>query len=89
MAHIEKIFSERDANQVLQSSYNDVDATISTNGFLVGKVGNQITLAISTTTIANDTETYSFFDGAVALYQIRIIYTDGTRAQMVSATRIS
>lgn len=86
---IKKPFSERDANQVLQSAYNDVDATISTNGFLVGKVGNQITLVISTTTIANDTETYSFFDGIIALYQIKIIYTDGSRQTMISATRIS
>lgn len=89
MAHIDKSLSERDANQTLQSAYNDVDATISTNGFLVGKVGNQITLAVSTTNVANDTETYSFFDNATALYQIRLIYTDGTRTQMISATRIS
>jgi hypothetical protein len=89
MSHINKVLSERDANQTLQSAYNDVDATISTNGFLVGKVGNQVALAISTTTVANDTETYTFFDNATQLYQIRIIYTDGSRNTIITATRIS
>lgn len=87
--HIQKNLSDRDANQTLQSAYNDVDATISTNGFLVGKVGNQITLAVSTTTVTGDTYTYSFFDNGTQLYQIQIIYTDDTQSQMISATRIS
>ncbi len=87
--HIQKNLSERDANQTLQSAYNDVDATISVNGFLVGKVGNQITLAVSTTSVANDTYTYSFFDNSTLLYQIKIIYTDATQSQMISAARIS
>lgn len=87
--HIKKDLSERDANQTLQSAYNDVDATISTNGFLVGKVGNQIVLAVSTTTASNDTYTYTFYDNGNHLYQIQIIYTDSTQSQMISATRIS
>lgn len=87
--HINKLLSERDANQTLQSAYNDVDATISTNGFLVGKVGNEVTLTVSTTTVAGDTYTYTFFDNAIQLYQIQVIYTDSTQAQMISAKRIS
>ncbi len=89
MAVIDKPVSNLDANQTLQGAYNAVDATLSTNGFLVGKIGNKVTMAISTTTIANDTETYAFADGAIALYSIKVIYTDGTRDVLVSAERIS
>jgi hypothetical protein len=85
MAHIEKKFSERDANQTLQSAYNDVDATISTNGFLVGKVGNKVTVTANSATV----DTYTFFDNAVQLYQIQLTYTDSTKATLVQAERIS
>jgi hypothetical protein len=62
---------------------------MSVDGFIVGKVGHKVTLAISTTTIANDTELYSFYDVAALLYQIRVIYTDGSRSQLLSAERIA
>lgn len=87
--HTTKPLSDRDSGQTLQSAYNDVDASLTTNGFLVGKVGHNITLTVSQTTVPNDTEIYTFKDGSVQLYQIKIIYTDGTRAQMISASRIS
>lgn len=89
MSRTTKQFSDQDADQVLQYAFNDVDATISTNGFLVGKVGHQVTMAISTTTIANDTETYTFLNSGTQLYEIEVIYTDGTRETLLSATRIS
>lgn len=91
MARTNKVPSDQDANQTLQGAYNEIDATFTTNGYLVGEVGRQISLAISTTTVANDTETYTFSEasGATQLYQIKIIYTDGTRATMLTATRIS
>lgn len=85
----QKPLSHLDYEQTMQSSYNDVNATLSVDGFLTGKVGRKVELAISTTTIANDTETYSFSENGTALYALRIIYTDGTRAQMISAERIS
>lgn len=76
-----------DYEQSIQGAYNDVNATLSVDGFLAGKVGHKVTLAVSTTSVVDDTEVYSFFDGAVLLYQITIIYTDGTRSLMVSAER--
>lgn len=79
--------SNLDGSQTLQKSYNDVNATISTDGFLVGKVGRKIVLSISTTTIANDTETYAFSESGIALYSLVIIYTDGNRTTMISAER--
>lgn len=87
--NITKPLSDRDANQTLQSAYNDVDATISVNGFLVGKVGNKITLAVTTTNVSNDTYTYTFLDNGNQLYQLQIIYTDNTQSQMISAARIA
>jgi hypothetical protein len=89
MSNTTKRFSERDANQTLQSSYNDVDASLTTNGFLVGKVGRKIEPVISTTTVANDTITYYFSENGQQLYAYEIIYTDGTRSTMISAERIS
>lgn len=89
MAHTDKPLSERDANQTLQSAYNDVDASLTTNGFLVGKVGHKVTMTLETTSSANDTELYTFFNGGTQLYEIKVIYTDGTRAIISSAERIS
>jgi len=89
MSITQKPLSHLDYEQTMQSSYNDVNATLSVDGFLTGKIGRKVELAISTTTIANDTETYSFSESGTALYSLRIIYTDGTRAQMISAERIS
>jgi len=85
----QKPLSHLDYEQTMQSSYNDVNATLSVDGFLTGKVGRKVELAISTTTIVDDTETYSFSENGTALYTLRIIYTDGTRALMISAERIS
>ena len=89
MSHTVKNLSERDARQTLQLSFNDVDASLTTNGFLVGKVGRKVTLAISTTTVANDTQTFTFLEDGVTLYSLKIIYTDNTYATMLSAERIS
>ncbi|NDD83954.1 hypothetical protein EBZ38_06715 [bacterium] len=89
MANTTKPLSDRDYEQAVQSAYNQVDATLSVNGFIVGKVGHKITQTITTTTVANDTEVFGFFDGATSLYQIKVIYTDGTRSLMLSAERIS
>lgn len=89
MSITQKPLSHLDYEQTLQSSYNDVNATLSVDGFLTGKIGRKVELAISTTTIPNDTETYSFSENGTALYTLRIIYTDGTRAQLISAERIA
>ena len=89
MSTTTKALSDRDSAQVLQVSMNDVNATIGVDGFLVGLVGRKIALAITTTTIANDTEVYTFSENAVTLYVLTIIYTDGTRSQMLSAARTS
>jgi hypothetical protein len=89
MSDTKKPLSERDYAQALQSYYNQMNATLSVDGFIVGKIGHKVTLAVSSTTVPDDTELYSFYDVATLLYQIRIIYTDGTRNQLLSAERIA
>lgn len=84
-----KGLSDRDALQIFQASHNDVNSSLAVDGFLVGKVGRKVNLALATTTIANDTETYTFSENGTNLYSIRLIYTDGTRATLISAERIS
>lgn len=83
-----KSSSTYSGDQVLRSSYNEVDASLQTSGFLTARVGNKVTSTLSTTSIADDTETFSFYENvSTLLYTIRIIYTDGTREQMLSAER--
>lgn len=81
--------SDLDSTQNIQRSYNDVNATLSVDGFLTGLVGRKVVLDISTTTVSNDTETYTFSENGTNLYAIKIIYTDGSRQTMISAERIS
>lgn len=87
MANTTKRLSERDANQTLQGSFNDVDFSITTNGFLIGKVGRKVELQVTTTTVANDTAIYTFSENGTTLYQYTIIYTNGSRTLMLSAER--
>jgi len=87
MSITQKPLSHLDYEQTLQSSYNDLNATLSVDGFLTGKVGRKVELSVSTTSVLNDTEVYNFSENGTALYELTIIYTDGTRAQMISAER--
>jgi len=87
MADTTKVLSEYDASQTLQGAFNDVDKTLSVNGFLVGKVGHKVEMAIATTNVANDTEVFTFTDSGATLYILTVIYTDGTRETFLSAER--
>lgn len=89
MADTTKPFSDRDANQTLQHSYNDVNATLGVDGFIIGKVGRKIDVTISTTTILNDSQTFAFSESGTALYSIKLIFTDGARQELLSVERIS
>ena len=89
MAKTTKPKSQFDGNQTLQKAYNEEDATLAVNGFVVGQVGHKVEMAISTTNVANDTETYTFTDNGTTLYVIEVIYTDGTREVFQSAERIA
>jgi hypothetical protein len=87
MAQTTKTLSERDYQQTLRLSFNDVDSSLTTNGFLIGKVGRKVEVAIATTTVLDDTAIYTFSENGTVLYQYTIIYTNGGRTQMISAER--
>lgn len=84
-----KPISNMSNENVLRSAHNEVDSSITTNGFLVGKVGHKFTAALSTTTIANDTVTYTFFDGAVQLYALKLVYATAQTLEVLSGERVS
>lgn len=87
MANTTKPLSERDSGQVLQAAAVTEDDSLITSGFLVGKVGRKIDVSITTTNVANDTAVYAFSESGSALYTLTMVYTDGTRAELLSAER--
>jgi hypothetical protein len=88
MAKTTKGLANVEGSQVLQGSVNLEDQSITTSGFLVGKIGRKITQTILTTTVPNDTTDLEFSENAAVLYTLRIIYTDGTRQTLLSAERV-
>jgi len=87
MANTLKPLSKKDSEQTLRNSYNDVNASLTVDGFLTGKVGRRVELEVDTTNVTDDTEIYTFLENSNVLYELTIIYTDGTRALMLSAER--
>lgn len=87
MAETIKGFSEYDASQVTQKVYNPEGGTLAVDGFLVGKVGRRVDLALATTSVTNDTEVFTFSEDGTTLFELTLIYVDGTRAQLLSAER--
>lgn len=72
---------------VLRAVHNEFNNTLAVDGFLVGLVGRRVDQAFSTTTLANDTATFTFSENGITLYVIRVVYTDGTRNDILHAER--
>lgn len=89
MSNTLKPVTQFDYQQTLKRSFNDVDHSMTSSGFLVGKVGRKVTQLISTTTVSNDTVDFSYYEDGVLLYTLRIIYTDGSQNTLLSAERIA
>jgi hypothetical protein len=83
----EKQLSQRDANQVLQAVQNDVDDTLTVNGFLVGAVGRRIDFAITETNVPNDTQMVTFSENGIQLYIFALVFTDGSQTQLLYCMR--
>jgi hypothetical protein len=83
MAKTDKIMSDRDFQQTLKLSFNDTDASLTTNGFLIAKVGRKVEIDVSGGNVA----IYTFKENGVTLYQYTLTYADVSRAQLVSAER--
>lgn len=89
MAKTSKNASSLDYEQAIQGAFNDVDYSVTTAGFLTGKIGRKIVQTIGTTSVVGDTADFSYYEGATLLYTIRVIYTDDTQTVMVSSERIA
>lgn len=77
-----KLLSNRDANQTLQAAFNEEDFSITTTGFLQGFIGRKVQVADQ-----GSVEVYTFSENGKFLFEYTITYTDGTKAQLVSAER--
>lgn len=75
--------SNMSEENVLRQIHNEIDGTISTNGFLVGKVGHKVTRTVISPTV----DDYSFFDVATLLYTIRITYNNASHDEINIAER--
>lgn len=82
MPRTTKSMSSQDSAQTLQGSYNDVDASLSINGYLIAKVGRKVELEIDA-----ETEVYTFSESGVTLYELTLVYTNSDRTDLVSAER--
>lgn len=83
MSKTDKTMSDRDFQQTLKLSFNDVDASVTTNGFLIAKVGRKVEIDVSGGSVA----IYTFKESGVTLYQYTLTYTDASRTILVSAER--
>lgn len=83
MAKTTKELSEQDYQQTLRGAYNEVDKSLTTAPFIVGKIGHRIVKTNTSATI----EDFAYFDDAVLLYTIRVIYTDASKADLASVER--
>ena len=92
MANTSKSMSQADPGQTLKYAFNDVDGSLTTNGFLTGLVGRKITrvdtnaMYLTGVQVGDD---FSFYEGATLLYTLRIIYDDSTKASLYSAERVA
>jgi hypothetical protein len=83
MSKIDKPIAKIDSQQVLKEVYNDNEESLAVSSFIDSKIGARIVK----TNVNATTETYSFYDGAVLLKTIQIVYTDSTKADLASVER--
>ena len=87
MAATTKPFSDYDQNQQFRKAYIDTGA-MTVDGFAASAVGRKITQTISTTSSANDTLTFNFYENSTDLLMtLVVIYTDSTYSTLLSVER--
>lgn len=82
-----KPYSDLDNSQTEQAGFNDNTFAKLVDGYLSALVGRRIDIAITTTTITNDTEVYTFSENGTQLLVLTLVYTDGSRTQLLYAAR--
>lgn len=89
MANTLKESAPVNTNNVMAATYNSVDKSLSTSGFVVAKVGRKITQTIATTSLANDTLLFDHLENGVSLYVLKVVYLESNRTTLLSVERIS
>lgn len=84
MAETSKKEQRFNTGNVLASAFNPVDKSLTTAGFLTGKIGHKI----EKVNVNATTEDYSYYDDTTLLYTLRITYTDATKGEFLSAERV-
>jgi len=72
---------------VLRDVHVTESTSLSVNGYVSAKVGRKIELAITTTTVADDTEVYTYLEDGATVMVLTVIYTNGTRDTLLSVER--
>lgn len=78
-----KLRSEYDQTQIIQKVYNPADGTLATGTFLSAELNNNVQVAYPT----SSSETYSFYENTDLMYVLTVVYTDSTKASLLSVTR--
>lgn len=89
MAITTKKLSSKNGDTALRSAFNTEDASITTNGFLAGKIGRKVEFSYTTTSVSNDTVVVTMKEDSNIIMVYKMIYTDGTRNDLISCERIS
>lgn len=69
----------------IKQAFNIEDKSITTNGFLVGKIGHKVVRTVVSGTV----DDYSFYDGTNLLYTFRITYNNSSHDEIDQAERIA
>lgn len=72
MSETTKTPSEYDQQQIFQRAYNKEGGSLTTDGFVVGKVGRRIVRSV----ISGTVDDYSYYDSTTLLYTLRITYNN-------------
>ena len=87
MSQTVKRISDRDPAQTSRLTFNDVDASFSSSGYLEAVVGRRKDYAIVTTSVANDTIRVTYSENGTTLYVIDQVYTSGARTLLLFEER--
>ncbi len=82
MSATTKTPSNLNGSNIERASFNDTTGVIGTEGWLSGKVGRKVELAINSAI-----EVYTFSEDGVELLELTLTYTDSTRETLSSAER--
>jgi len=85
MSQTSKQESVINQGNAIRAAYNAVDKSITTAGFLTGKVGHKIERVV----VDGFTDDYKYYDETTLLYTLRITYADTAKSEFLSAERIA